>query len=397
MPENAQAEVTTTIQDESTQTVDNNSAIPFDFEGREAPVIDGNAAQTTQLVDDTTTQQQTQQNDDEVVDANEYLKTHLGFENWDVAKAEIAKLKESAQTKEEKKFANEQSKILYEYLQDGKEEEAFKILSEKKKLERVLSADVNDLNAEEIIKLSMQKKYADLTEEEVNHKFNKQYQFPKEPIQGVDELDSEFEQRKSDWDNQVKEVKRDMVIDAKLAKPDLDKLKADLVLPSISKDNQQVKQPTQEELDDYKKLVDNYHVSVQEAIKDFGSFNITAKDEDVEMPISYSLSDEEKTSVTNQLKEFEERGFDANALFAQRWLNQDGTMNVKQISKDLFLLNNEGKISQKFVNDAVAKAKANYIKTKSNININQSGAGQTFQPQGDKSEREKLADTFWNA
>jgi len=54
------------------------------------------------------------------------LKTNLGFDTWDDAKKqfeELKNLKETASTKEEIKFANEQSKKLFDLLKEGKEDE----------------------------------------------------------------------------------------------------------------------------------------------------------------------------------------------------------------------------------------------------------------------------------
>ena len=106
--------------------------------------------------------------------------------------------------------------------------------------------------------------------------------------------------------------------------------------------------------------------------------------------VAYTPSQEERQIVTEQLREFAENNLDANVIFAQRWVNDDGTLNTKQMTKDLFLLQNEGKIAQKYVNDAANKRLAMHLKKQSNINLSSTNSG-TFSPNVQQSEMDKLA------
>ena len=94
--------------------------------------------------------------EEDVFDADEYLKKNLGFDNWNTAKEELEKLRNK---REEIKFANEQSEKLFSALKEGKEDEVYNFLNEKKKFERIDSLDLSKKeNAAELIKLSLQHK-----------------------------------------------------------------------------------------------------------------------------------------------------------------------------------------------------------------------------------------------
>jgi hypothetical protein len=91
------------------------------------------------------------------------------------------------------------------------------------------------------------------------------------------------------------------------------------------------------------------------------------------------------------MKEFADNNLDANMIFAERWVNDDNTINVKQMAKDLLLIQNEGKITQKYVNEAANRRLAMHLKKQSNINISGQQQQGTFIPDGYQSEMDKLA------
>lgn len=399
-------DTTTEVVETTQQAVEQSASNPFAEESWADVPVNSSAAeqQTTQEQKPTveTTQEPKPIVDEssDVIDEDEFIKTKLGFDNIDAAKAaieELNKLKSGAKNEYEMNFANDMSKKFYEYVKEGKEDELFNFLSQKKKIESFTTSEINESNAADIIKFSMQQKYQDLSKDEIDYKFNKQYGIPKEPIQGVDELDSEFEFRKEAWQSEVNAIKKEMVIDAKLAKPEIDKLKYNLVLPDISKkETQQISnEPTQEELEAQKKYVGEYLKQVSETLKDINELSLTVKDEEVEIPVTYSLSEDEKNNVAKVLNEFAENNFDANALFRKRWLNSDNTLNIKQIAKDWIKLTTDDKVSQKFVNEAAQKRLAAYIKSKSNININETQNNSSFKPQG--GEVKEFMDAVWGA
>jgi hypothetical protein len=111
----------------------------------------------------------------------------------------------------------------------------------------------------------------------------------------------------------------------------------------------------------------------------------------VDFNVAYVPSFEEKQIVESQLREFADNNLDANMIFAERWVNPDNSINVKQMTKDLFLLQNEGKITQKYINEAANKRLALHLKKQSNIDLNGTNSGGTFDPSNQQSEMDKLA------
>lgn len=342
--------------------------------------------QTAELNQNQSTQQQ-QEFEEEIVDANEYLKQKLGFDDWDTAINQINELKQ--QRGQSLEFENEESRKFYEYAKEQKEEELINFLQEKRKIEKLSNSEIKDANiAAEIVKLNMFQKNKDLDSSEIEFLFNEKFQKPAKPEQKFDELDSEYEERVSAWESKVNEIEKRLIIEAKLAKPELEKFKSNLVLPDI---NPQPYKPSQEDLEVYKNYLDNFYGSIDETINSFDGFNATVKDEGADFSVSYVPSYEEKQAVANQLKYFAEHNLDANMIFAERWVNDDNSINVKQMTKDLFLLQNEGKITQKYVNEAANRRLAMHIKNQSNINFSNTSNSGTFTPDNRQSEMDKLA------
>lgn len=169
---------------------------------------------------------------EQIIDANEYLKTTLGFDSWEDAKTQIENWKQKASVPEAFKFENEASEKLAKAFLSGKTDEVYQYLDEQRKLDKYLSADVTEDLADEIIKMGLKVSYKDLTDAEINHKFNKQYGLPKEPV--LDIYDEDSVERHNAWKEQVADIKMSKIIDAKLARPQLETAKSKLVLPELT-------------------------------------------------------------------------------------------------------------------------------------------------------------------
>lgn len=330
------------------------------------------------------------------VTATEWYK-ELGFENPDTAKTEISKLKD--QKPVEVKFENEQSKHIYELLQQGKSKEVKEFLETQEKLDSYLTVEVNSQTAEDIIKLGMQIKYQNLTHSEINYKFNKEYGIPAAPVQANEELDEDFAARKNEWSEKVKDIEMTRTIEAKLVKPELEKHKSQLVLPEIGTQQAQQKPPTQEELEAAKKFDAAFIESVDNSIKEFNGFSVKVKNEAVglaETSIDYLIPEAEKQLLASEMKDFVEQGYNANSVFSQRWVNQDNTLNTKLMSEDRYWLTNRDKILQKVANDSATKAIDTYLKGKRNIDINETNQQGTSQVlKEDKTELDIVREQFF--
>jgi hypothetical protein len=345
-------------------------------------------------------QQQEEEYEEEIVDADEWIKREFNWESADAAKTEIEelrKLKDNATSQAEIEFANEQSAKFFKLLQDGKEDDLYSFLENKKRIDRLTTSDIDRNTAADIIKLSMQQKYKDLTQDEIEYKFKKQFSIPSKPVQRDIETDDEYEERVSDWDNRVKDIETEMFIEAKLARPELEKYKNDLVLPEVDWDVQDAnkQQPSPEELEMYARVLDDFKSSAKRALDSFDGLTVSVKDEEVDIPLSYSVSQEEKSLISSKLEAFAENNLDANVVLADRWLTKEGTVNTSQMVKDLALLYSEGRVGQKFANDAAAKRLAEYIKRTSNVTISSRTAQNTFGDPSAKTDMEKQIEHIW--
>jgi len=393
-------ETTLTTTEETTTVVETTAQFPnpFDEEGWvDVPVNVEETATTTEQEHQpetaTTTETKPVVEETKAV-IPDYLKD-FGWETPEAAKEEITTLRKLKETAP-KEFTNEESKRVYELLLDGKIDEVTEVFSNKKKITNLLSGEIDDKTASEIIKMKMQLEYKDLnlSPKEIEYKYNQQFKLPKEPIQALNETDEEFEERQGEWKEQVSNIEMGKIIEAKLARPVLEKLNAEIVLPNITQKSEATKEPTPEEVEAANKVANAFKEQSKKAVSEFEGFTAIIKNEDVEIPIAYSLSEEEKLQVNTQLNKFAESGFNANALFAERWLNKDNTLDVLQMTKDLAAINNEGRMSQKFVNDAASKMLLHQKQVKSNIKV--TGQNKTFEP-GVKTQQTEMADTIWSA
>jgi len=132
--------------------------------------------------------------EDEIIEPKEWLKREFGVEDAALLKAEREELKRlKEQSPAEIKFADDQSKQIYELLREGgdKKKAVRQFLETQERIETLVTSEVSKETADDIIKLSMQLKYKDLTPKEIEYKFNKEFSLPKEPVQ-TDELDEEL-------------------------------------------------------------------------------------------------------------------------------------------------------------------------------------------------------------
>lgn len=317
----------------------------------------------------------------DTIDEDAYVKSNFEYDNADSLKQALADYKElkakpPVASVEEPKFANDESKLIYEHLFKGDKKAVREFLETQERIENLTTAEVTADTAAEIIKLDMQLKNKNLTAKEIEFQYKQNFVASKEPVQRASETDDEFQERMDEWKESAANIEMKRVIAAKMAQPELEKLKSQIVLPNIAKPEAPVKQLTQEDLDAAKRIADGFVQDVESDLKTLNEFSVTYKDEAVQIPVSYALTADEKIKVTNQLRTFAQNNFDANTIFAERWLNADGSMNVSRMTRDLARLNSQEKIDQKLVDDAVGKRMKQYTKEKKNIKLNADGGGQ---------------------
>lgn len=339
---------------------------------------------------ETTTEPAKQETSAEVIEtpANP-IKEKLGFETIEDAAAEMQRLRDSATTKEEIKFANEQSQKLFDYLKEGKIDDVFTLLNTQKKL-----SGAADMKAADAIRLHLEMTNSHFTADDVQDVFEERYALPEKPQQLLEETDEEFEVREAKWKTQVDKINRKIERDAVVAKRELAKLNSELVLPDIPKKEDAAAATTaatQKELERIDELRNLYQQTLESDFKNFKGYELTYKDEEVEIPLNYAITDEELVAQKEELKDF-----DIDAFIGTRWFT-NGKPNINQIQKDMYMLKNGGKVLQKLVNEAGQKRLEAFLKKQSNITVGESGSAGTFQPSAVSKDQEKtkMAEFFF--
>ena len=337
--------------------------------------------------------------EEELIDPKDWLKREFEVDDADVLKQQLKEYKElkANPVPSEYKFENEDSQRLAEAISKGDRKEVLRILETQQQVENLVAAEVNDDTAESIIKLGLKLKNKDLTDAEINHKFNRQYGIPKEPIKGEFDDDTEFEQKHDAWKEKVAEIKMDKIIDAKTMKPELLKANSELKLPEINKENKNNQvEPSAEELEKFNQAKNTFIQSAKQVVEGFSGFTAQVKDKDVDYSVGYTPSVEEKNLISEKLNQLAESGFDANALFAERWYdNTTQTFKVEQMTKDLSRMLIGENADKKLAFDSANKRMEMFLKEKRNVSVTEGNKDSTFKPNGQATSSEKLAADFW--
>src|SRR5574341_571889 len=166
------------------------------------------------------------------------FKEKFGWETPEAAIQDIERLRafEAQPRALEFTVPDNESAAILRALAAGKKEDVWKALDHEMRIERLLNTDVNKESAVDIVKMGMALKYKDLTPDEINYKFNKQFSVPPKPVQTLEEDDTDFQQRLSVWQEQANDKQMELMIEAKLAKPELQNAKCKLEIPNIETD-----------------------------------------------------------------------------------------------------------------------------------------------------------------
>lgn len=330
-----------------------------------------------------------------IVDVNEWLKETYGWESVDAGKAELDrlnKLAQQAQTPAEIKYANEEARKYHEAIIAGKSDDLYNILHKQRELTRLEQLEINtNTEAAQIIKANLQFKNPFLKPDEIDFLVQENYRIPEKPIRVLEDTDETYNAAVSEWQQQVDRVNKKMVIDAKLAKPELVKYKSELSLPDIPKVDPQPQGPSQEDLAKAEAFRNNFNQHLERDYNKFTGFAVTAKDGGVDLPITYGVTPEELTASKQELQTF-----NVNEFLDNRWFDKEGNPNVTLMQKDLYVLRNLDKILQKVANEASAQRAAHELKVRNNINLNSVTPGNP-QPAGTetKTEQQQLAEKVW--
>lgn len=324
--------------------------------------------------------------DDTIVDSDIYLEQNFG---WKTTADGLKELEELRKLKQGQEFSNEDSKRLYDAIVSGKEDEVYSLLHKKKEL-----SQLDELKAEDVIRMNIKYSNPHYKSADIEDVFEEQYAKPAKPSQSEDEEDVDYSVRVQKWEQQIQKIDRKLERDAFAAKEQLAKYKNDLALPELAKqDTIQNTGIDPEALNQFKEYREMVFKKLPDEIKSFDGFNVTYKDKEVELPITYTIADDEKGSLVEFVQQdILGEHFNVNDFFGKRWFDEKG-MPTKTLYEDAYYFRNKDKVHQKFVNEAISKMQDHQLKVRSNINVSSQPQG-TFNPQT-QSEFDKLASHIW--
>jgi hypothetical protein len=351
----------------------------------EAPILTNEPAQEAAYNQQEETKVEEQTASTQLFDSNQFVKERFGYDSVEQAEQEFKKLKEQPSFE----FKDDVSRTLFDAIKEGKADDVYEILNQQKRLEKLITSDLTPDLAAEIVKTNIKNKYKDLTSEDVDLLFYDQYFVPLKPEQGYNESDEDYAGKVKTWQSQVDYADRKLMIEAKVIRPELEKLKSEIKLPDIYNEAGREAE-SQEEFEIMQQARSIYEKTLDSDFQSFSGFNVSVKDEDVEIPISFNVAEDERLAMKNDLTDF-----DSDSYFEGRWFTKDGKPNVQQIMADKYLLENREKIFSKIANEAASQRLLAHLKKNGNININQSPTPQGAKPDLNGTEAERLRMAEW--
>ncbi len=303
------------------------------------------------------------------VDMASYLQEKTGYKSEEELLQVIADYKLIKERPQLPVLEDEESSRLLQAIVAGKKEEVFSILDTQRKIEKLISSDINKDVASEIVKLNIQTKYADFTPSDVEVEFNRMFGIPKEPVQKSNEDDDEFNERHAEWQEKVSNVEKLLLIEAKKARPELVKLKSELKIPVITDEGYKKYQEASQ-------LAQKEELELQAFIQSQKEIFSAMKPEDI--VITSKFNDEaskltfENTYIPNQegFKKAMELAADPNKFFA-KYTSPDGSPMNKELATDMYILENWQSILAENSKQAANETKKWFLANQKNIDLTQ--------------------------
>jgi len=162
------------------------------------------------------------------------IKEKFGYQSHEDAIKEIEELRAfKAAPTVDIPFENEDSEKLFKAVTKGDRATVYQILKKEQEINQFITAEVTPETAAGIVKLGMQLKYKDLSADEIDYKFKKTFAPPPKPVQDLNEEPEDYNVRLSAWQEMADDKNMELLIEAKLAKPELEAAKSKLVFPDI--------------------------------------------------------------------------------------------------------------------------------------------------------------------
>lgn len=265
---------------------------------------------------------------------------------------------------------NEESKVIYESLISGDYGSVSDMLYEQK-----LLSSLSEMNDSDAVMMSLAYQYPDLTPEEIHEEFESRYGVPKEDTEYMSEDELSAYNRKVEKES--KRIERELKKDARVAKETLSSYKKEISFPDIlskAKEfasvvdpkeyvNQYIQSEQTKSEQTAKAEREKYLSQVDKGLNEFNGFEVKYKDEEVSIDAKFSIPDEDKTALKQELNDF-----DLVDYFGNRYVKDD-QYDTRQIAEDKYFLQNRDKIINSLVTQAVSKAKLDWLKSIKGIDL----------------------------
>lgn len=274
-----------------------------------------------------------------------------------------------APTKEEVKYANEQSKKVHELILAGKLDEVIDTYSHQKVL-----ANVDKLDDTAAWKLAMKYKDPTLTDKDIETEIADRFDIdePEKPGDADDYLTEEefakankiYAKELAAYEKKTRAVEREIKKEAKEARTFLESLKADIVLPDLPSPASAApaaQQLSQVEIDKLNKSIQD---SFEDAMVNLKSHNLKYAEDGVDLELGYDIPEAAKDDM---IARFEKEEF--SEILAKRYIKGDGSLDATKLMKELHLLENFETIQKSTVKQVIAKAKLDTLKSVKNVDL----------------------------
>lgn len=259
-------------------------------------------------------------------------------------------------------FKDEESAELFKSFTTGDREKLREYLNAQHNISRLVSLEVTKDSAAEIVKYGMQLKYKDLKPEEVEYMYNKKFTIPPKPMQGADEEEIDYNERVSQWQQVASDRQMELLIEAKMMRPDLESAKKQITLPKAIETPDEAYAQYQKMLEQQDKI----KADTQQAYKAFTPKSIESKvkfiDEANKIDFEFQYEpDKDSFAKTVELVSDEEKFWKLFSL-------PDGTPDrLKWFKAVHFMLNEEQYITEAMTQAKNAALKANLPDNSSGI------------------------------
>jgi hypothetical protein len=171
----------------------------------------------------------------------------------------------------------------------------------------------------------------------------------------------------NDWKQTKEGIENDLIIDATIAMPTLEKRKIELKLPEIQKTNvDENAANSQEELVKQQKIDEDFKAKVPDTIKALNGVQVetTVKYGDVDLPISVSY-------VPNDVERAATQAATENSIqhLATAWFDEQGVPDPMKVANDMFFLQHKAAILQKVATESATQAVKEYLNKRANVKL----------------------------